>query len=155
MKLLYTRKQFQGETEKALAPLKQENEELRDKINKKEFRFLEEKNNLEKQLQDYEELIELQDDAMHTLNCKIDKLTEDKKLLFGAKGGLTKYTHRLEKELEETKKELAEANEKLSKRYIIKELAPVKSKNTQVMKTKSGSKTSRIIKKVVEDNEKE
>ena len=57
--------------------------------------------------------------------------------MFGAKGGLPKYNNRLEKELKQVKKELA------------------KPKNTQVMKTKSGSKTSRIIKKVVEENEKE
>lgn len=158
MKLLYTRRQFQGEMEKALAPLKQENEELRDKIAKKEFRFLDENDKFKKQLEEYKETIELQDTAMYKLNCIIDKLTEDKKLLFGAKGGLTKYNNKLQKQLEEKdkelkkiKKELNEANEKLSQRYIVKELEPVKAKNTQVMKTKSGARTSRIIKKVVEN----
>lgn len=151
MKLLYTKKQFQRDLVKALAPLKQENEELRDKINKKEFRFLEEKNNLEKQVEEYKGIIETEEEFIQKLNKKIDKLTEDKKLLFGAKGGLTKYVHRLENELKDVKEQLKEAEKKLSQRYILKELAPQKAKNTQVMKTKSGSKTSKIIKKVVED----
>lgn len=141
MKLLYTRKQFQGEMEKALAPLKQENEGLREIINKKEYRFLQEKDLLEKHQNEFINQI-------RNLEQKVEKLTEDKKLLFGAKGGLTKYVHRLEKEL-------SEAKEKLSQRYIVKELKPVKSKNTQVMKTKNGARTSKIMKKMAEDNEKE
>lgn len=151
MKLLYTRKQFQGEMEKALAPLKQENEELRETINKKEYRYLEEGTQLAKQLSECKSIIEEKDNLIHKQEEKIKKLVDDKKLLYGAKGGLTKYTHRLEKQLEEVKKELNEANEKLSQRYIVKELKPEKAKNIQVMKTKSGAVTSRIIKKVVQD----
>lgn len=154
MKLFITNRQFQGEMEKALAPIKQENEELREIINKKEFRYLVENDKLKKQIDEYEDIIKIQEEGILQLNSKIDELKEDKKLLFGAKGGLTKQVNKLQKQLEEVQKELAEANEKLSQRYIVKELKPVKSKNTQTMKTKSGAKTSKIIKKVVEDNEK-
>lgn len=151
MKLFITNRQFQGEMEKALAPLKQENESLRDKITKKEFRYLEEGEQLAKQLNECKSIIEEKETLIHKQEEIIQKLVEDNKLYFGAKGGLTKYNNRLKKELEEVKKELAEANEKLSQRYIVKELEPVKVKNTQVMKTKSGARTSRIIKKVVEN----
>lgn len=141
---LFTNKQFQRVLERELAPLKQENEELRDKITKKEFRFLEENSKLHKKINEYEDIIKAQEDGIYQLNCKIDELKEEIRKINGAKGGLTKYAHRLEKEL-------AEANEKLSQRYIIKELKPEKARNTQIMKTKSSSKTSQIIKKVVED----
>ena len=141
---LFTNKQFQRVLERELAPLKQENEELRDKIAKKEFRFLEESSKLKKDIQSYEDIIKTQEEAIYQLNCKIDELKQEIRQINGAKGGLTKYAHRLEKEL-------AEANEKLSQRYIIKELKPEKARNTQVMKTKNSSKTSQIIKKVVED----
>lgn len=137
MKLLYTRKQFQGELERLVAPLKQDNHNLKNLINRREFNYLAENEVLKKENEEFRNQI-------RTLEEKIEKLTEDKKLLFGAKGGLTKYVHRLEKEL-------GEAKEKLSQRYIVKELKPEKAKNTQVMKTKSRSKTSKIIKKVVED----
>ena len=141
---LFTNKQFQRVLERELAPLKQENEELRDKIAKKEFRFLEENSKLKNDIQSYEDIVKTQEEGIYQLNCKVDELKQEIRQINGAKGGLTKYAHRLEKEL-------AEANEKLSQRYIIKELKPEKARNTQVMKTKSSSKTSQIIKKVVED----
>lgn len=151
MKLLYTRKQFQGEMEKALAPLKQENENLRDKIAKKEFRYLDESSMLKDQIDNLLQALDEKDNLIAKQQDIIKKLTKDNKLYFGAKGGLTKYNNRLKKELKQVKEELNEANEKLSQRYIVKELEPVKVKNTQVMKTKSGARTSMIIKKVVEN----
>ena len=141
---LFTNKQFQRVLERELAPLKQENEELRDKIAKKEFRFLEESSKLKNDIQSFEDIVKTQKEGIYQLNSKVDELKQDIRQINGAKGGLTKYAHRLEKEL-------AEANEKLSQRYIIKELKPEKARNTQVMKTKNSSKTSQIIKKVVED----
>ena len=145
MKLFITNKKLQGEINKYIIPLQEEIKELKRKIGNKEFRYLEEASNLRNKLVECEEIIKTEEEYIKALNKKVERLTEDKKLLFGAKGGLTKYVHRLEKEL-------AEANEKLSQRYIIKELAPEKSKNTQVMKTKSKLKTSQIIKKVVEND---
>lgn len=150
MKLL-TNKQFQGEIEKAIAPLKQENKELNSIIANKEFKYLEENEKLNSKVKECKDLIFANEEYIKLLEQKVEKLIEDKKLLFGAKGGLTKYTHRLKKELDQCKKELSEANEKLSQRYIVKELKPQKAKNTQVMKTKSGAVTSKIIKKVVAD----
>lgn len=75
---LFTNKQFQRVLERELAPLKQENEELREKINKKEFRFLEEKNNLEKQVEEYKGIIETEEEFIQKLKVKIEKLTPTK-----------------------------------------------------------------------------
>lgn len=144
MKLLYTRKQFQGEISKIKDAYKKEIERLQNKINNKDYLYLEKTNKLEKENEQYKIMILEQEGCIVDLSDKIKTLTKEKRIINGAKGGLTKYAHRLEKEL-------AEAKEKLSQRYIIKELAPQKAKNTQVMKTKSSSKTSQIIKKVVED----
>ena len=134
---LFTNKQFQRVLEKELQPLKEENIILKDTISKKEYKYLSENQRLNVILQQYEETIEI-------LESKLGKLELKYKKVFGARGGLTKYVHRLEKEL-------AEANEKLSQRYIIKELKPSKPRKTQTMKVKSTAKTSKIIKKVVED----
>ena len=120
MKLLYTRKQFQGEMEKALAPLKQENENLRDKITKKEFRYLEEGTQLAKQLNECRNVIEEKETLIHKQEEIIQKLVEDNKLYFGAKGGLTKQNNKLREELAKVKEELKKANKELSKRYIVK-----------------------------------
>jgi len=145
MKLL-TNKQFQGVIDEVEEPLKKEIEVLKDKIFNEEYFYLKKANKLEKQVKEYQSIILTEERFIVELNKKINKLKEEKKLLYGAKGGLTKYIHRLEKEL-------AEANEKLSQRYILKELAPQKAKNMQVMKTKNCSKTSNIIKKVADNNE--
>ena len=150
---LFTNKQFQRVLEKELAPLKQENLELRNKIANKEYAYLNEKNKLEQKVLECADMLQQRDEMIVVQDKKILKLIEDKKLFFGAKGGLTKQNNKLREELDKVKQELKEAKKELSKRYILKELAPVKAKNTQVMKTKSGSMTSRIIKKVVEDNE--
>lgn len=139
MKLFITNRQFQGEIEKVLEPIKQENEKLRDIIANKEYTYLVENHNLKIHLEQYKKILEEQED-------KINKLKKEKKELIGAKGGLTKQINKLQDELEE-------ANKKLSQRYILKELKPVRAKNTQKMKTKDSSKTSRIIKKVVDSNE--
>lgn len=160
MKLLYTRKQFQGEMEKALASLKQELQKEKNEKSDKEMMLLTRVDELGKQLEGCNDIIKEKDTLINKYEKIIKKLTKENKLYFGAKGGLTKYNNKLQKQLNEKdnelkslKKELAEANEKLSQRYIVKELEPVKAKNTQVMKTKSGASTSRIIKKVIGKDE--
>ena len=65
------------------------------------------------------------------------------KVIPGIKGGYILQIKRL-------KNRLKKAEEKLSQRYIVKELKPQKSKNMQIMKSTNHFKTSQIIKKVVE-----
>ena len=150
MKLL-TNKQFQGVIDKVEEPLKKEIEELKDRIFDKEYFYLKRVDKLEKELYQYEEYIKEQEKCIEDYNNKTQKLINDKKLLFGAKGGITKQLHKIEKENANLKEYIKELEQKLSERYILKELAPQKAKNTQVMKTKSSAVTSKIIKKVVED----
>lgn len=151
MKIL-TNKQYQRELEKEIRPLKLEIQDLNTIISNKEFEYLNDKCELEKQNEELLKVNQAHQDIIVEREHEIKRLEEENKELkeklaknTGARGGLTKQVHKLEQEL-------ADANEKLSQRYILKELAPQKSKNTQVMKTKSSSKTSNIIKKVVEDD---
>ena len=99
-------------------------------------------------------VIEEKDNLIHKQQEIIQKLVEDNKLYFGAKGGLTKQNNKLREELAKVKEELKKANKELSKRYIVKKVVPSMPRKKQVVGLKSGSVTSRIIKKVVE-NEKE
>lgn len=77
--------------------------------------------------------IETQKQQIEDLNKKIRTIT-------ASKGGLTKEKNKLQQEL-------IDARVKLSKRFILKEEKPEKVKNTQTMKIKSSSATSKIIKK--------
>lgn len=144
MKLFMTKRQFQGELNKVVSPLQTEIEDLNRVINNKEFEYLSKCSQLEKKNEKYKEEISKLEKMILTLQDEIDKLELEKRRINGAKGGLTKQLNKVESELNE-------ANEKLSQRYILKELVAEKSKNMQTMKTKSGLKTSNIIKKVKED----
>ena len=142
---IFTNRKYQEELEKVKKPLENRILELRNKIDSKEYNFLEENSRLQNNIQKYNEIIVTQDNEIQKLFKQVKELKQKVKEINGAKGGLTKYNNKLEKEL-------AEANEKLSKRYIIREITAEKPKNMQVMKTKSGVKTSNIIKKVVEND---
>ena len=143
MRLLYTRKQFQGELEKVLKPIKDENESLNNIIKNKEFKYLSAKNKLEDENKQYQDLIVLREQEINRLENMIKELKSSHRKLASAKGGLIK-------KINELQDELSEAQIKLSQRYIVKELKPEKVKNTQIMKIKSSSKTSRIAKKMKE-----
>ena len=150
MKLL-TNKQFQGEIEKNTKPLKREIEDLNRTISNKTFEFLSEKEKFEKKIGSLKEenesmknIISEREQEIVSITKRLEVMTEKYKKAFGAKGGLTKQLNKIEKELEE-------ANDKLSKRYIVKELKSQKPRNTQVMKIKDNSVTSKIIKKVTDE----
>ena len=74
------------------------------------------------------------------------------KELNSAKGGFTKRINKLTRELEETKKKLAES---MTDKYLRKRVPMGKLPKGQVMKMKSHAKQDKIIKKVYEDLEKE
>lgn len=150
MKLL-TNKQFQGEIEKQLRPLRQEIEDLNIIIGNQKFEYLSAKEDYEKERdaliranEGHQDIIIQREEEINRLNFEIEKLKNKYSKIWGAKGGMTKEINKL-------RQELAEANEKLSQRYIIKELKPEKAKNMQVMKTKDSSVTSKIIKKVTDE----
>ena len=137
MKILYTRKQHQQALTEEIAKY---NEKI-DKLMKYNQELLFKNSNLEDENEKLKSLNEKYEIENSDIYAKNNELKLKIREINGAKGGLTKQVNRLEKEL-------AEANEKLSQRYILKELAPTKSKNTQIMKTKSSSKTSNIIKNI-------
>lgn len=139
MKLL-TNKQFQGEILKATAPLYEQNRKYQDII----YNLMEEKESILQANEKHQEIIVLRENEIKRLEQELKTITEKNKKNMGAKGGLTKQINKLQRELDE-------ANEKLSQRYIIRELKPEKPRNTQTMKTKDSSVTSKIIKKVVEN----
>lgn len=151
MKWIFTKKKLQGEIDKVVEPLNEKIEELSKIITDKEFKYLDKVSVLEKEKelllktnQSHQEMIESREKEIEELNIEINKLKQKSKEYSGAKGGLIKQINKLQERL-------TEAEIKLSQRYIIKELKPEKARNTQIMKTKSSSKTSQIIKKVVED----
>ena len=141
MKLL-TNKRFQGEINKATKPLNDKIEELNKIISNKEFRYLEEADKLKNEIQKSNEMIESKEELIEILEVELYELNLKYKKAFGAKGGLIKQINKLQEQLNE-------AEIKLSQRFILKELKPQKAKNMQVMRTKSSSRTSKIIKKVV------
>lgn len=141
MKLFLTKRQFQGELHKVVSPLQQEIEDLNRIINNKEYEFLSQSSKLEKQNEKLKAENKKLESIILTLTEENAKLSNEKRKINGAKGGLTKQLNKVENEL-------SEAKEKLSHRYIIKELASEEYKNMQTMKTKSNLKTSNIIKRI-------
>jgi len=141
MKLFVTKRQFQGELNKVVSPLKKEIEDLNTIISNHEFEYLSQKDQLERENEKLKKKIAQMEEIIILREEEINKLEYEKKKICGAKGGLTKQLRKVESEL-------YEANEKLSQRYILKELVAEKSKNTQIMKTRNNLKTSNIIKNV-------
>lgn len=129
--LLFTNEKHKTENGKLREELKNQEKLVTKKANKI--------NELVKKLEDDKEIIS-------NLNEDIIQYKNTIRKINGAKGGLIKQINKLQDQL-------TEAQIKLSQRYIIKELKPQKARNTQVMKTKSGAKTSEIIKKVKEEND--
>lgn len=138
---LLTKKQFQGEMEKAILPYKLEISELEKIINKREYDYLEQTDKVNKLL----ETSKYHQNMVHELSRKNTELEQKLRQVNGARGGLTKQIKKLQDELDE-------ANKKLSQRYIVKELVEQKHKNTQKMKIKSNAVKSKIIKKVVNND---
>ena len=141
MKLFITNKKLQGEINKAIEPIKEENEKLRHIISKKEFRYLDERDRYKEQL---DVLLEVNSNHQNLIAMKEKEIKNAKKLWLGERQVLIN-------KLNELQNKITEAEDKLSQRYILKELKPSKPKKTQTMKIKSGSVTSKIIKKVVEN----
>lgn len=153
MKWIFTKKKLQGEIDKVVEPLNRKIEELSHKISDKEFMYLAKASDLEKENEalldankGHQMMIEEKELEIKKLDDEIDKLKLKNREYAGAKGGLIKQINKLQEQL-------TEAQIKLSQRYILKELAPQKARNTQVIRAKSSSKTSRIIKKVVDRDE--
>ena len=88
--------------------------------------------------------------GLYQANLKADENVI--KELNSAKGGFTKRINQLTRELEETKKKLAES---MTDKYLVKKIPMGKLPKGQVMKMKSHAKQDKIIKKVYEDLEKE
>ena len=88
--------------------------------------------------------------GLYQANLKADENVI--KELNSAKGGFTKRINQLTKELEETKKKLAES---MTNKYLVKKIPMGRLPKGQVMKMKSHAKQDKIIKKVYEDLEKE
>ena len=85
---------------------------------------------------------------------KIEMLEQDNQLLKekikelnGSKGGLTKQVNALTKELEETKKQLAES---MTNKYLVRKVRSTKPPR-QRMSYKTSSKQSNIIKNIKEE----
>jgi len=154
MKLLYTRKQFQGMVEEYESEIEQIQKAYKI-LEKYASEMLIEKDNYKSKFEKlFKKNVDTQIDngnlslKLEELDNKYNNLSKKYKSVCTAKGGFIKQINKLQDKLNE-------AEIKLSQRYIIKELAPEKSKNTQIMKTKSSTVASKIIKKVVEGNEKE
>ena len=88
--------------------------------------------------------------GLYQANLKADENVI--KELNSAKGGFTKRINQLTRELEETKKKLAES---MTNKYLVKKIPMGRLPKGQVMKMKSHAKQDKIIKKVYEDLEKE
>lgn len=88
--------------------------------------------------------------GLYQANLKADENVI--KELNSAKGGFTKRINQLTRELEETKKKLAES---MTNKYLVKKIPMGRLPKGQVMKMKSHAKQDKIIKKVYEDLEKD
>lgn len=88
--------------------------------------------------------------GLYQANLKADENVI--KELNSAKGGFTKRINQLTRELDETKKKLAES---MTNKYLVKKIPMGRLPKGQVMKMKSHAKQDKIIKKVYEDLEKE
>ena len=88
--------------------------------------------------------------GLYQANLKADENVI--KELNSAKGGFTKRINQLTRELEETKKKLAES---MTDKYLRKRVPMGRLPKGQVMKMKSHAKQDKIIQKVYEDLEKD
>ena len=88
--------------------------------------------------------------GLYQANLKADENVI--KELNSAKGGFTKRINQLTRELEETKKKLAES---MTNKYLVKKIPMGRLPKGQVMKMKSHAKQDKIIKKVYDELEKD
>lgn len=136
---------------------------------KKDFqRVLEEKNNLEKEYEEYKSRKESVTSTLNkrcaeqfkqitSLNTENESLKKNNDILKNkfikqstSKGGITKENHKLKAKIEELNDIIKQQEEKLSKRYILTELKPGKTPNTIKTKIRSSAGESRAIKYVKE-----
>ena len=153
MIMILTKKNLQGIINKELEDSKKEIEKLKKTISNKEFQYLEERDKykdksekLEEVNKEHQNLIVLRENSIKELETTIKNLKEQNRKLNNGKGGFIKKIHELEEKVNE-------ANIKLSQRFILKEIPNKigRPRKTQVMKTKSNTINSKIIKKMKEE----
>lgn len=136
---------------------------------KKDFqRVLEEKNDLNKEYEDYKSTSEntiselnnksyellTENSKLKTLKLDVDKVKEELRKVNGAKGGLVKENNKLKSTIKDKDNEIADLKAKISDlqsdRYLIKKIPTGRTKSTSKTKITSSSKESNVIKYVKE-----